>query len=150
MGPLDRTIGGSAGPVKPVILLITRTLEWDDLDSDPALCDLSTRFDLQLVETPTMALALARIVRVNGGRVALLLSDMLSRGSDVLQVISEFNQEWPEAGVHLFDAVEGRVIFTDPQGHDAQPPAAIRIESNGHEFLDGRLIAKMVDRHLRG
>ena len=148
MGPLDHAIGESATPSKPVILLITRTIETADLVTDPVLCRLSARFDIQLVESPSMALAYSRIVRANCGRVALLLSDMLSRGSDVLQTITEFNREWPEAGVHLFDAVEGRVIFTDPQGSDTTHHAAIRIESNGHDLLNARLVEKMVERHF--
>ena len=132
---------------RPVVLLVTKKLETADLGLDPTLCSLASRFDLRLVESPSMALAMSRIVRANNGTVALLLSDMLSKGNEVMHFISEFNRDWPEAGIHLFDSMEGRVIFTEPQQTESRK-AAIRIESNGREHLDARLVLKMVNRHF--
>lgn len=133
---------------RPVVLLATKTMDPATLESDPDIQQLSARFDIQLAESPARALIMARKVRLSRRRVVLLLSDMLSNGSDVIQFISEFNQEWPEAGLHLFDSMEGRVIFTEPNTADDNQSPVIRIESNGRESLDTRLLLKMVGRYF--
>lgn len=139
----ERSNGG-----RPVILLVTRKLESADLGLDPVFHQLATRFDIQLVESPSLALAISRIVQANDGRVVLLLSDMMSKGNEVISFISTFNQDWPDAGLHFFDALEGRVIFSEPDESDSGRPPAIRIEANGRESLDAQLVSRMVERYF--
>lgn len=133
---------------RPVILLMTRKLESTVLGLDPVLRRLAARFDIRLVESPSLALAMSRIVQANDGSVVLLLSDLMSNGSDVLSFISTFNQDWPNAGLHFFDALEGRVIFSEPDESDSCRPPAIRIEANGREALDSHLVSRMVERYF--
>jgi hypothetical protein len=66
----------------------------------------------------------------------------------VFLFISTFSQDWPEAGYHLIDAVEGRVIFSDPKDPDSDQSPSIQIESNGREPLNSSLAAKMVERYF--
>jgi len=133
---------------RPVILLMTRKLESAMPGLDPVLCQLAARFDIRLVESPSLALAMSRIVQANDGSVVLLLSDMMSNGADILSFISMFNQDWPDAGLHFFDAVEGRVIFSEPDKSGSDRPPAIRIEANGREPLDSHLVLRMVERYF--
>ena len=68
---------------RPVVLLVTKKLETADLGLDPTLCSLASRFDLRLVESPSMALAMSRIVRANNGTVAFTYT----MGADPSEVV---------------------------------------------------------------
>jgi hypothetical protein len=133
---------------RPIVLVVTRAMEALDLEMDQALCQLANRFDIRLVQTPSLALAMSRIARANEGNVVLLLSDMLTSGTEVFLFISTFSQDWPDAGYHLIDAMEGRVIFSDPKDPDSDQSPSIQIESNGRDPLDTCLAAKMVERYF--
>jgi hypothetical protein len=133
-----------------VILLMTRNFELTDPEPDELLKELGTRFAIRQVRSPSLALAMSRSVQENEGRVALLLSDMLSSGTEVFLFISAFSQDWPNAGFHLIDSVEGRVIFSEPRASDSDRAPSIQIESNGRERVDARLVLKIVERYFPG
>ena len=132
----------------PVIVLVTSTMVPETLATNTDLEHLSGRFDLQLASTPTRALCLSRKLQSAGNRVVLLLSDMLTSGTEVFLFISTFSQDWPDAGFHLIDSMEGRVIFSEPNGPESDRSPSIQIESNGREPLDSRLVSMMVERYF--
>lgn len=134
----------------PVVLVATPNLEADAWRRDPARERLDGRFEVRVVPSPDLALDVSRQVKSQGGEVALFLSDMLSDGNEVIDFISVFSREWPGADIHLFDAVERRVIFSEPRDPDSDRPAAIRIESNGHETIDPRVVLRMIGHYFPG
>ena len=136
-----------ASPGLPVVVLVTRSMEPDQLTAHPDLACLARRFDLRLTSSPSRALSLSRDLLATGNRIVLLLSDMVDSGTDVHGFLSAFCRCWPEAGFHLIDTVEGRVIFSETDEPCRGSSPSIRIESNGRESLSGRLVRMMVERY---
>jgi hypothetical protein len=134
----------------PVVLVATPNLEADAWNRDPARESLDGGFEVRVVPSPDLALDVSREVKSDGGEVALFLSDMLSDGNEVIDFISAFSQDWPRADIHIFDAVEGRVIFSEPREPGNDRPAGIRIESNGNETIEPGLVLRMVKHYFPG
>jgi len=134
----------------PVVLVATPNLEAEAWERNPARERLDGRFEVKVFHSPALALEVSQDIKALGGEVTLFLSDMLTEGNDVIDFIAALNRDWPGADIHLFDAVEGRVIFSEPREPGSDQPAAIRIESNGHETIDPDLVLRMVEHYLPG